>query len=123
MAGNFITPRTTANSLCRDFTTIVKRFVYPSSLENVFAFRMGEVEISKKYNNNMKREQSIQQQKRELTLEQKIFNELFGQWSDEDDEDEEMHESVLRRARDLGWMKGYKIQKEFERMQFDEESW
>ncbi|CAG8539992.1 10977_t:CDS:2 [Diversispora eburnea] len=40
MAGNFITSRTTANSLCRDFTTIIKRFVYPSSLENVFAFRM-----------------------------------------------------------------------------------
>ncbi|CAG8448977.1 18448_t:CDS:2 [Racocetra fulgida] len=77
LVGNFINIRTTANSLCHDFTTIMKRFVYPSSLENTFAFHMGEAEVFKK-NDQIKRDQNIQRI-RKLSLEEKIFEELFGE--------------------------------------------
>ncbi|CAG8833397.1 33527_t:CDS:2, partial [Racocetra persica] len=96
LVGNFINIRTTANSLCHDFSTIMKRFVYPSSLENTFAFHMGEAEVFKK-NDPIKRDQNIQRV-RKLSLEEKIFEELFG---------------GLR----------YRIQKEFERMQMNKNSW
>ncbi|CAG8506618.1 9718_t:CDS:2, partial [Scutellospora calospora] len=98
LAGNFINIRTTANSLCHDFSTIIKRFVFPNSLENTFAFHMGEAEVFKK-NDSIKRGQNSQRI-RKLSLEEKIFEELFG-----------------------GWSKGYRIQKEFERMQMNKVSW
>ncbi|CAG8671855.1 16660_t:CDS:1, partial [Dentiscutata heterogama] len=54
----------------------MKRFVYPSSLECTFAFHMGEAEVFKK-NYSVKRDQNAQRN-RKLTLEEKIFEELFG---------------------------------------------
>ncbi|CAG8670969.1 20310_t:CDS:10 [Dentiscutata erythropus] len=93
LVGNYINIRTTANSLCHDFSTIMKRFVYPSNLECTFAFHMGDAEVFKK-NSSIKRDQNAQRN-RKLTLEEKIFEELFG----------------------------YRIQKEFERMQMNKDSW
>ncbi|CAG8597722.1 3149_t:CDS:2, partial [Gigaspora rosea] len=76
LVGNYINIRTTANSLCNDFSTIMKRFVYPNSLESTFAFHMGETEVFKKID-SIKRDQNSQRT-RKLSLEEKIFEELFG---------------------------------------------
>ncbi|CAG8717576.1 27015_t:CDS:2 [Gigaspora margarita] len=77
LVGNYINIRTTANSLCNDFSTIMKRFVYPNSLECTFAFHMGEAEVFKKID-SIKRDQNSQRS-RKLSLEEKIFEELFGE--------------------------------------------
>ncbi|KAF0478685.1 myotubularin-related protein 3 isoform X1 [Gigaspora margarita] len=109
LVGNYINIRTTANSLCNDFSTIMKRFVYPNSLECTFAFHMGEAEVFKKID-SIKRDQNSQRS-RKLSLEEKIFEELFGGLSSDEEDDDDvirkgLDESVFKRTRDLGWSKG-----------------
>ncbi|CAG8548601.1 5113_t:CDS:2 [Acaulospora morrowiae] len=127
IAGNFINVRTTANSLCHDFSTIMRRFVHPSSLENTFAFRMGEIDVMKRSMDFPKHDQNAQK-KLEMTLEEKFFNDSFGACISEDEDEDDVikrgvEESVFNRTRSLGWTRGYKIQKEFERMQMNKDSW
>ncbi|KAG9291047.1 hypothetical protein G9A89_012919 [Geosiphon pyriformis] len=128
--GNFINFRTTATSLCEEFVTILKRFVYPTSMENVFAFKMGEAVLQK----NQDKITEIQETKpkvklsRKLSLEEQIFDDLFGGSSSSDEENDEVEakgidENVYRRAHILGWSRGYRIQKEFERMKMNLDSW
>jgi hypothetical protein len=62
------------------------------------------------------------------TLEDQIFEELFGGFSSEDEEDDEVEskgidQMVYRRAQILGWTKGYRLQREFERMRINKETW
>src|SRR2546427_609800 len=64
-----------SSSLCHDFSFVLKKFSNPNSIENVFAFRMGESEINNRrgkenYENDGKK-------RRELTKVEKFYEELF----------------------------------------------
>ncbi|GBC09676.1 hypothetical protein RclHR1_09030008 [Rhizophagus clarus] len=111
------------NSLCHDFSFSLKKFINPNSIENVFAFRMGESEI-----NNKKEKDENGGKKRELTKVEKYCEELFdANTSEEEDDDYAMSrgldENKYKRIQKLGWSKGYNIQKEFERLQMSKDSW
>lgn len=111
------------NSLCHDFSFALKKFTNPNSIENVFAFRMGESEI-----NNKKGNDEIAEKKRELTEAEKIYEELFDTNTSDDEDDDfairrGLDENKYKRIQKLGWSKGYNIQKEFERLQMGKDSW
>jgi hypothetical protein len=83
---------------------------------------MGENEI------NNKKGKENGGKKRELTKEEKIYEELFdANTSEEEDDDYAMRrgldENKYKRIQKLGWSKGYNIQKEFERLQMSKDSW
>ncbi|CAG8448997.1 10016_t:CDS:2, partial [Ambispora leptoticha] len=129
-SGNFINIRTTAISLCEDFLTILKKFAQPTSVENVFAFRMGEkvFQLNSNKVTEVKNIMTKESKSHKLTLEEQIFDDLFGDNSSSDDTDNEVEskgidEKVYKTMQILGWSKGYRIQKEFERMQMNPDSW
>ncbi|CAG8435446.1 9144_t:CDS:2 [Ambispora gerdemannii] len=127
-SGNFINIRSTAISLCEEFTTILRRFACPSSVENVFAFKMGEEVIRQTSNKVTEVRNVITKESKCRKFEEQIFDELFGENSSSDETDDEVEskgidESVYKRSQILGWSKGYRIQKEFERMSMNLESW
>jgi len=117
--------RATANSLCHDFSFMLKKFIRPPSIENVFAFRMGESEINHHKESDNENEE---RKRRQLTNEEKMLEELFGGINSEEEVDDDflrrgLDENMYKRFQKLGWSKGYKIQKEFERMQMSKDSW
>ena len=114
--------RSSGNSLCHDFSCLLKKYTNPNSIESVFAFRMGESEI------NSNKEEGNEVKKRELTNVEKFYEDLFDANISEDDDDDEcirrgLDEDKHKRIQKLGWSKGYKVQKEFKRMQMSKNSW
>ncbi|RIA93491.1 protein-tyrosine phosphatase-like protein [Glomus cerebriforme] len=114
-----------SNSLCHDFSFLLKKLVNPNSIENVFAFRMGENEINNK--RGKEKEENNGKKRRELSEAEKIYRELYDTNTSEEDDDDYairgLDENKYKRVQKLGWSKGYKIQKEFERMQMSKDSW
>ncbi|PKY48987.1 phosphatases II [Rhizophagus irregularis] len=121
---NTLNNNRSTNSLCHDFSCVLKKFTNPNSIENVFAFRMGENEINNKRGNH-----ENAGKKRELTEAEKMFEELFDSNTSEDEDvesyarDRGLDENKYKRIQKLGWSKGYNIQKEFERLQISKDSW
>ncbi|CAG8500968.1 11498_t:CDS:2 [Funneliformis mosseae] len=79
--------RANANSLCHDFSFILKKFIRPNSIEKLFGGISSEEEV------------------------------------DDDFLRRGLDKNVYRRYHKLGWSNGYKIQKEFGRMQMSKDSW
>ncbi|CAI2183290.1 17508_t:CDS:2 [Funneliformis geosporum] len=120
--------RATANSLCHDFSFTLKKFIKPNSIESVFAFRMGESEVNNNVDNYNENEEIRVKKRRQLTNEEKILEELYGGISSEEEVDDDflrrgLDKNIYKRYHKLGWSNGYKIQKEFGRMQLSEDSW
>nr|CAG8505421.1 8462_t:CDS:2 [Entrophospora candida] len=81
------------NSLCMKFAFILKDFVNPDVLENVFAFHMGESYISQSNDDD------------DSNIIHKGIN-----------------EETFQCYKKLGWTSGYQIEKEFKRLKMDNES-
>ncbi|CAH1759460.1 6790_t:CDS:10 [Entrophospora sp. SA101] len=97
------------NSLCMKFAFILKDFVNPDVLENVFAFHMGESYISQSNDdddsNSTGKKNIIHKNSKKKSIIHKGIN-----------------EETFQCYKKLGWTSGYQIEKEFKRLKMDNES-
>ncbi|CAG8528155.1 5988_t:CDS:2 [Paraglomus brasilianum] len=114
------------SSLCEEFADILKKHTFSSSIETTFPFKMGRRIVDGINEKRNDRNESMEKG-RKKTLEDEIIDQIYGEGSSDESDDEVetkgLDKDVYMRVRKLGWARGYKIQKEFERMQINKDVW